>query len=162
MLISYNILVRARQTISLFAGWFQPAQTSQPTVFSSHNKPAPASPKQPRNQPANRPYDRSLIHTLRKICATRSTCETHTRNSKSRMRGFSTCQQVKKNPMNTGPFEFISNKFWTLSDHMVDIQIKIHVKMYSNQLKSIWILDCSNPLPIVPFIDLFIYIYIGK
>ena len=27
---------------SLFACWFQPAQTSQPTVFSSHKKPAPA------------------------------------------------------------------------------------------------------------------------
>ena len=39
----------------LFACWFQPVQTSQPTVFSSHNKPAPASPNQPRNQPANRP-----------------------------------------------------------------------------------------------------------
>ena len=40
---------------TLFARWFQPAQTSQPTVFSSHSKPAPASPNQPRNQPANRP-----------------------------------------------------------------------------------------------------------
>ena len=26
----------------LFACWFQPTQTSQPTVFSSHKKPAPA------------------------------------------------------------------------------------------------------------------------
>ena len=41
--------------VSLFACWFQPAQTSQPTVFSSHNKLAPASPNQLRNQPANMP-----------------------------------------------------------------------------------------------------------
>ena len=40
---------------SLFACWFQPAQTSQPTVFSSHRKPAPASPNQHQHQPANRP-----------------------------------------------------------------------------------------------------------
>ena len=40
---------------SLFACWFQPAQTSQPTVFSSHKKPAPASPNQHQHQPANRP-----------------------------------------------------------------------------------------------------------
>ena len=40
---------------SLFACWFQPAQTSQPTIFFPHNKPAPTSPNQPRNQPANRP-----------------------------------------------------------------------------------------------------------
>ena len=40
---------------SPFAGWFQPAQTSQPTVFFSHNKPTPASANQLRNQPANRP-----------------------------------------------------------------------------------------------------------
>jgi len=39
----------------MFACWFQPTQTSQPTVFSSHNKPAPASSNEPRNQPANRP-----------------------------------------------------------------------------------------------------------
>ena len=30
-------------------------QTSQPTVFSSHKKPAPASPNQHQPQPANRP-----------------------------------------------------------------------------------------------------------
>jgi len=41
--------------LSLFACWFQSGQTSQPTVISSHNKPAPANPNQPRNQPANRP-----------------------------------------------------------------------------------------------------------
>jgi len=40
---------------TLFACWFQPAQTSQPIVFSSHNKPAPASPNQLRNRPANSP-----------------------------------------------------------------------------------------------------------
>jgi len=28
--------------ISLFACWFQPELISQPTMFSSHNKPAPA------------------------------------------------------------------------------------------------------------------------
>ena len=39
---------------TLFACWFQPAQTSQSTVFFSHNKLAPASPNQLRNQPANR------------------------------------------------------------------------------------------------------------
>jgi len=33
-----------KKTISLFACWFQPAQISQPTVFSSHNKLALASP----------------------------------------------------------------------------------------------------------------------
>ena len=44
-LVSYN----------LFACWFQPGLFNQPTVFSSHNKPAPASPNQPRNQPANTP-----------------------------------------------------------------------------------------------------------
>ena len=32
---------------------FQSGLFNQPTVFSSHNKPAPASPNQPRNQPAN-------------------------------------------------------------------------------------------------------------
>ena len=42
--------------ISLFACWFQPAQTNQPTVFSSHKKPAPASPNQHQHQPANRQY----------------------------------------------------------------------------------------------------------
>ena len=42
---------------SLFACWFQPAQTSQPTVFFSHNKPAPTSLNQHRNQPANRPIN---------------------------------------------------------------------------------------------------------
>ena len=31
--------------ITLFACWFQPAQTSQATVFFSHNKSAPASPE---------------------------------------------------------------------------------------------------------------------
>ena len=40
---------------SLFACWFQPAQISQSTVFFSHNKPALASPNQPRNQPTNTP-----------------------------------------------------------------------------------------------------------
>jgi len=40
---------------SLFACWFQPAQTSQPIVFSSHKKPAPASPNQHQHQPANMP-----------------------------------------------------------------------------------------------------------
>jgi len=29
-------------SISLFACWFQPELISQPTVFFSHNKPAPA------------------------------------------------------------------------------------------------------------------------
>jgi len=38
---------------TMFACWFQPAQTSQSTVFFSHNKPAQASLNQPRNQPAN-------------------------------------------------------------------------------------------------------------
>jgi len=33
---------QATATVSLFVGWFQPVQTSQPTVFSSHKKPAPA------------------------------------------------------------------------------------------------------------------------
>ena len=45
-------------TISLFACWFQPVQTSQPTVFFSHKKPAPVSPNQHQHQPANRPYIR--------------------------------------------------------------------------------------------------------
>ena len=45
----------ANITISLFACWFQPAQTSQSTVFFSHNKPASANLNQPRNQPANKP-----------------------------------------------------------------------------------------------------------
>ena len=44
-----------RETVSLFACWFQAAQTSQPTVFFSHKKPAPASPNQHQPQPANRP-----------------------------------------------------------------------------------------------------------
>ena len=42
--------------LSLFARWFQPAQTNQPIVFSSHKKPAPASPNQHQHQPANRVY----------------------------------------------------------------------------------------------------------
>ena len=46
-LVSYN----------LFACWFQPTLFNQPTVFFSHNKPAPASPNQPRNQPANKPLE---------------------------------------------------------------------------------------------------------
>ena len=50
-----QMTIRAAPSISLFACWFQPAQTSQPTVFSSHNKPVPASSNQPRNQPTNRP-----------------------------------------------------------------------------------------------------------
>ena len=49
--------------VSLFVCWFQPAQTSQPTVFFSHNKPAPASLNQPKNQPANRP-SQSTMHTV--------------------------------------------------------------------------------------------------
>ena len=40
---------------NMFACWFQPAQTSQPTVFSSHKIPAPASPNRHQHQPANRP-----------------------------------------------------------------------------------------------------------
>ena len=42
-------------TFSLFACWFQPAQTSQPTVFFSHKKPAPANPNQHQHLPTNRP-----------------------------------------------------------------------------------------------------------
>ena len=49
---------------SLFACWFQPAQSSQPTVFFSHNKPALASPNQPRNQPANMPHILKKVRTL--------------------------------------------------------------------------------------------------
>ena len=45
----------ALDIFSLFAGWFQPAQTSQPTVFSSHKKPATASLNQHQHQPANMP-----------------------------------------------------------------------------------------------------------
>ena len=46
-------------TISLFACWFQPGLISQPTVFSSCNKSAPA---KPRNQPANRLNSCTLSH----------------------------------------------------------------------------------------------------
>ena len=49
--------------------WFQPGLFNQPTVFSSHNKPAPASPNQLKNQPANTPMN---------ICnSSRSLHETH-------------------------------------------------------------------------------------
>jgi len=41
------------EIISLLACWFQPELISQPTVFSSHNKPAPARTYQPKNQPVN-------------------------------------------------------------------------------------------------------------
>ena len=52
---------------SLFARWFQPAQTSQPTVFSSHKKPAPTSPNQHQHQPANRPIIiRTIVQTFRR------------------------------------------------------------------------------------------------
>ena len=47
------------------AHWFQPAQTSQPTVFFSHNKSASVSPNQLRKQPANTAYDAS---SLRRFC----------------------------------------------------------------------------------------------
>jgi len=40
---------------TMFACWFQPAQTSQSTVFFSKKKSALASPKQHQHQPANRP-----------------------------------------------------------------------------------------------------------
>jgi len=40
---------------TLFVGWFQPGLFNPSTVFFSHNKPAPASSNQPRNQPANTP-----------------------------------------------------------------------------------------------------------
>jgi len=53
------MLIRCeRKTLSLFAHWFQPAQTNQPTVFSSHKKPAPSNLNQ--HQPANRPTIISL------------------------------------------------------------------------------------------------------
>jgi len=41
----------------MFACWFQPGLFNQLTVFFSHNKPAPASSNQPRNQPANTRID---------------------------------------------------------------------------------------------------------
>ena len=44
--LSLNILLGWFVLFSRFACWFQPAQISQPTVFSSHKKPAPASPNQ--------------------------------------------------------------------------------------------------------------------
>jgi len=46
---------------------FHPVETSQLTVFFSHNKPAPASPNQPTNRPANRPNrsnEHSTDHTI--------------------------------------------------------------------------------------------------
>jgi len=43
--------------ISLFACWFQPGLFNQPTVFSSHKKPAPVSPNQTGYRPVNMPYD---------------------------------------------------------------------------------------------------------
>ena len=49
------LFIEFKNTFSLFACWFQPAQTSQPTVFSSHRKPAPASPNQHQHRLANMP-----------------------------------------------------------------------------------------------------------
>ena len=56
-----------RETVSLFACWFQPAQTSQPTVFFSHKKPALASPNQHQHQPANRPL--VCLHWRHLLCS---------------------------------------------------------------------------------------------
>jgi len=50
----YSVMQFFGLIFSLFACWFQPAQISQPTVFFSYNKAAPASPNQPRNRLANR------------------------------------------------------------------------------------------------------------
>ena len=41
---------------NMFVCWFQSAQISQPIVFSSHKKPAPANPNQHQHQPANTPH----------------------------------------------------------------------------------------------------------
>ena len=61
MLQLFTLMNGKHVLYSLFACWFQPAQTSQPIVFSSHNKPAPASLNQPRNQPPNRLIISSLF-----------------------------------------------------------------------------------------------------
>ena len=54
-LMEHLTLPETETLFSLFARWFQLAQISQLTVFSSHNKSAPVNPNQSRNQPANRP-----------------------------------------------------------------------------------------------------------
>ena len=52
-----NMKLESPLSFSLFARWFQPTQTSQPTMFSSHKKLAPASPNQHQHQPTNRPIN---------------------------------------------------------------------------------------------------------
>ena len=59
--VSRLACIQTTKELHLFACWFQPAQISQPTVFFSHNKPAPASPNQPRNQPTNTPFEYSIF-----------------------------------------------------------------------------------------------------
>ena len=68
----------------LFACWFQPAQISQPTVFSSHNKPTPASSNQSRNQPANRPIIATTKTLIRSNCGTNIYLESKQRQSSKR------------------------------------------------------------------------------
>ena len=57
-------LVAVPQSV-LFACWFQSAQTSQPTVFFSHNRPALANPNQPKNQQAAWCFDAMCRAVLR-------------------------------------------------------------------------------------------------
>jgi len=54
--------------LSLFACWFQPAQTSPPTVFFSHRKPAPASQPKPAPAPTSE-QARSLNDFIKPYCA---------------------------------------------------------------------------------------------